>query len=584
MNRKGAQRKLAAILSADVAGYSRLVEADEEGTVARLKIILTQKIEPGVTGHGGRIVKTSGDGLLAEFPSIVDAMRCALAMQDAVGEANAGIPAERHILFRIGVNLGDVLAEKDDIHGEGVNVAARLQQLAEIGGICVSRAVREQIGNRLPIAFRDGGEQTVKNIQQPIHVFHLAPAAGQGATAAPPSLAEADSSKPTIAVLPFVNMSGDSEQEFFADGLTEDIITELSRFRELFVISRTSTFKFKGKSVTVQDAAKELGVQYVVEGSVRKSGNRVRVTVQLIEAENGRHLWAERYDRQLEDIFAIQDEMTSAIVAILPGRVEAATRERVKRKQPDNLAAYECVLAGKILHHRSTKEDNAAALKLLERAIELDPNYAHAHAWRACTLGQAWIKGYITDRDFVWNEMIAELQAALAIADDDSDVHRILAAVHLTVHDFGKAVYHQDRALALNPNDDLIVVQQGEILTWLGRPLEGIEWVRKAMRLNPYHPQRFWNHLGRAYFVARRYAEAIEAIKHIGAPDQTYHAFLAACLARAGDPAAAREQAAAVMKLDPSFTIQGTLATLHYRNEDDREHHRESLLAAGFPA
>ena len=310
-------------------------------------------------------------------------------------------------------------------------------------------------------------------------------------------------------------MSGDPEQEFFADGLTEDIITELSRFRELLVISRNSVFVHKGKAVRVQEVAREFGVQYVVEGSVRKAGNRVRVTVQLIDAETDRHVWAERYDRELEDMFAIQDEMTSAIVATLPGRVEAATHERAKRKPTDNMAAYECVLAGKVLHHRSTPEDNAEAQRLLDRAIALDPEYAHAHAWRACVLGQTWVNGWCEDRDATWDRVVAGLQTALALDDNDSDVHRILAAVSLAHGEHDKARYHQERALGLNPNNDLIVVQQGELLTWLGRPEDGIEWIRKAMRLNPHHPERFWNHLGRANFVARRYAEAVEAFSRI---------------------------------------------------------------------
>ena len=283
-------------------------------------------------------------------------------------------------------------------------------------------------------------------------------------------------------------MSGDPEQEFFADGLTEDIITELSRFRELLVISRNSAFVHKGKPVRVQAVAREFGVQYLVEGSVRKAGNRVRVTVQLIDAEADRHVWAERYDRELEDIFAIQDEITGTIVATLPGRVEAASHERANRKPTANMVAYECVLAAKVLHHRSTPADNAEAQRLLDRALELDPNYAHAHAWRACVLGQTWVNGWCEDRDAVWDRMVAELGIALALDDHDSDVHRILAAVALAHDDHDQAAYHQERGLALNPNYDLILVQQGELLTWLGRPEDGIEWIRKAMRLNPYHP------------------------------------------------------------------------------------------------
>jgi adenylate cyclase len=379
-------------------------------------------------------------------------------------------------------------------------------------------------------------------------------------------------------------MSGDPEQEFFADGLTEDIITALSRFRDLFVISRNSAFVYKNRAVKIQEVAAEFGVQYVVEGSVRKAGRRVRVTVQLIDAESDRHVWAERYDRELEDIFAIQDEVTASIVATLPGRVEAASHERAKRKPTASMAAYECVLAGKVLHHRSTRQDNAEAQRLLERAIALDPKYAHAHAWLACVLGQAWTYGWCEDRDAPFRRAAEESQIALALDENDSDVHRILGAINLIRDNHERAMYHQERALSLNPNNDLIVVQQGELLTWLGRADEGIEWIRTAMRLNPYHPERYWSHLGRAYFVARRYAEALEAFARISRPDHTHHAFMAAACAQLDDETGARAHAEEVLSRQPGFSVDAYLATLHYRHESDRSHHRDGLLKAGLPA
>jgi adenylate cyclase len=384
-------------------------------------------------------------------------------------------------------------------------------------------------------------------------------------------------------VLPFVNMSGDPEQEFFADGLTEDILTELSRFRDLLVISRNAAFVHKGKPVKARDIAQEFGVDYVVEGSVRKSADRVRVTVQLIDGETETHVWAERYDRKLEDIFAIQDEVTSAIVATLRGRVEAATQERVKRKRPENLAAYEYVLTGKVLHHWSARESNAEALRMLDKAIELDPKYAHAHAWKACVVGQAWVHGWADDPEASLRKIAEELQIALSLDDNDADVHRILAATNVIHNEFDKAAYHQERALSLNPNSDLIVVQQGEVLTWLGRPLEGIEWIRKAMRLNPYHPERFWNHLGRAQFTARLYADAIESFSRINAPDYAHHAFLAAASAQLGNSTSAAAHTREVLSRQPAFTIDSYLATLHYKRDEDRAHYREGLVKAGLP-
>jgi adenylate cyclase len=583
-----AERRLAAVLAADMVGYSRLMEVDETGTLARLKTHRIELIDPTIAKNRGRMIKTTGDGMLLEFHSVTDAVMCAAEIQRRMARRNADVPPARWIQFRIGINLGDVIVEDDDIFGDGVNVAARLETIAEPGGICVSGAVRDQVGNRLgDVAFEDLGEQSVKNIARPIRVFRVlldvveTPAL-QGTKDAIGATTVAK--KPSIAVLPLVNMSGDPEQEFFADGLTEDIITELSRFRGLLVISRNSTFVYKGKAVKVQEVAREFGVDYVLEGSVRKVGDRIRVTVQLIDAETDRHVWAERYDRKLEDIFALQDEMTCAIAATLPGRVEAATHDRVNRKPTDNMAAYECVLAAKVLHHRSIRADNAEALRLLDRALVLDPNYAHAHAWKGCVLGQAWTYDWCADRDATFQQVAEELEVALALDDNDSDVHRILAALNLARDDHDKAAYHQQRALALNPNYDLVVVQQGELLTWLGRPEEGIEWIKKAMRLNPYHPERFWSHLGRACYCAEKYAEAAEAFSRITRPDYTHHAFLAAIFASMGNAVAAAAHAAEVLKREPKFSVSLYLATQHYRSDVDRRRHEAGLLGAGLPA
>lgn len=586
MDVPGPERRLAAVLAADMVGYSRLMEVDETGTLARLKTHRIELIDPAIAKNRGRIIKTTGDGMLVEFHSVADAVLCAAEVQRRMARRNTDVSPARWIQFRIGINLGDVIVEDNDIFGDGVNVAARLEMLAEPGGICVSGAVRDQVGHRLDdISFEDLGDQSVKNISRPIRVFRvrLEPDSKASLEGAKSAAAAATSKKPSIAVLPLANMSGDPEQEFFADGLTEDIITELSRFHDLLVISRNSTFVHKGKAVKVQEVAREFGVNYVLEGSVRKAGDRIRVTVQLIDAETDTHIWAERYDRQLEDIFAIQDEMTRAIVATLPGRVEAASHDRAKRKPTDNMAAYECVLAAKVLHHRSIREDNAEAQRLLDRALALDPDYAHAHAWKACVLGQTWVHEWCADRDATFQQVGAELEIALALDDNDSDVHRILAALNLMREDHDKAAYHQERALALNPNYDLVVVQQGELLTWLGRPEEGIDWIKKAMRLNPYHPERFWSHLGRACYCAEKYAEAIEAFSRITRPDHTHHAFLAATFAQMGNAVAAAAHVAEVLKRAPQFSTAVYLATQHYQREVDRQRHEAGLLKAGLP-
>ena len=587
MDEHNVERRLAAVLAADVVGYSRLMEVDEAGTLARLKTVRLELIDPTIAKCKGRIIKTTGDGMLVEFQSVTEALRCAVDFQQRMARRNRDMPASRSLLYRIGINLGDVIVEENDIFGDGVNVAARLESMAEPGGICVSAAVRDQVGDRLDVSYEDLGEQQVKNINRPIRIFKVvlnsqsleADKARPDAQPEPPTRTR----KPSIAVLPFVNMSGDAEQEFFADGLTEDIITELSRFRELLVISRNAVFMHKGKPVKAQEIAREFSVDYVVEGSVRKIGDRVRVTVQLIDGETETHVWAERYDRKLEDIFAIQDEVTSSIAATLFGRVEAARHDRVQRKRTDNMAAYEYVLTGKVLHHWSNREANAEALRMLNHAIELDPNYAHAHAWKACVTGQAWLNKWCADADASVRTIADELQIALSLDDNDADVHRILAALNLNFNEHTKASYHQERALSLNPNSDLIVVQQGELLTWLGRPAEGIEWIRRAMRLNPYHPQRFWAHLGRAQYTARSYADAIQSFSKLTAPDHTHHAFLAASSAQLGNRTAAAAHTQEVLRCEPTFTVQSYLATLHYQQPSDTEHVREGLVKAGLP-
>ena len=579
------QRRLAAILSADAQGYSRLMSEDDAATV-RMLATCRETVTQLVQARHGRVVDMPGDNMLAEFGSAVDAVEAAVAIQHQLAACNSELSEQRRMQFRIGVNLGDIIVEDGRIYGDGINIAARVEKLADPGGICISAKVHDEVHRKLELQFDDLGEHELHNISARVRVYRIA--LGPKSEARPAERAKAGAgerqAKPSIIVLPFTNMSGAAEQEFFADGLTEDILTELSRFRELFVISRNTAFKLKGQAVDVKKVARELGVQYVIEGSVRRAGNRVRVTVQLIDGETDTHLWAERYDRDLEDIFAIQDEITSAIVATLPGRVEAAARGRAERKPPESLAAYECVLEAKLRHHRSKRQENEQAQKLIVRAIELDPKYAHAHAWKACIIGQQMVNGWCADAVGAREQIERELEIALALDENDSDVQRVLAALRLLQKNHDKAQFHQQRALGLNPNDDLIVVQHGEILTWVGEPESGIPWIQKAMRLNPFHPPRFWNHLGRAYFVARRYAEAADAFKRIAAPDQFHHAFLAACHARLGDAAAADKHVAEVVGRDSGFSWSATLVpVLYYKHDSDLAHHRDSVVKAGLP-
>jgi len=577
------EHRLAAVLAADMVGYSRLMEADERGTLARLRTHRIELIDPAIAKNQGRIIKTTGDGMLVEFQSVADAVRCAVEIQERMRRRNSDVADDRRIEFRIGINLGDIIFEDGDIFGDGVNIAARVEQLAEVGGICVTAAVHDQVDGRVDAAFEDLGEKLLKNIRRPVRIYRVAGQSPEPKPAPAKGQPAAGVVKPTVAVLPFANMSGDPEQEFFVDGLTEDILTELSRRRELFVISRTSTFVYKGQAANLREVAQKLGARYLVEGSVRKAGDRLRVTVQLIDTASDAHIWAERYDRKLDDVFSIQDEITAAIVATLPGRLEAAQHDQLARMKPSSMAAYECVLAAKVMHHRSTRDDNVEALKLVDRALKLDPDYAHAHAWRGCILGQAWGYGWCKDKDATLNEVAFELDKAMALDDNDADVHRILAAVAIMRSDMNRARYHQDRALTLNPNYDLVVVQMGELFTWLGRAEEGIEWIRKAMRLNPHHPARFWSHLGRAHFVGRQYAQAIEAFMHLSTMDAQQHAFLAACYGWLGDRTAATAHVTRLGELDPELDLQKFLATMHYANEADLQHLREGLIKAGMP-
>jgi adenylate cyclase len=579
----GLRHRLAAILAADVAGYSRLMAQDEHATLANLDAargVFRLRIE----ANQGRVIDMAGDSVLAAFETASGAVSAALEIQKALAMTGEAMPEAQRMRFRIGIHLGDVIEKTDGtIYGDGVNIAARLEGLAEPGGVTVSGMVHEAVRSRVAAHFADLGEQSVKNIAVPVRAFRVLRDATDAGAPAPAPAALPLPGKPSIAVLPFTSMSGDAQHEYFADGIVEDIITELSRYSELFVIARNSTFTYKGRAVKVQDVRRDLGVHYVVEGSVRRSGNRVRVTVQLVDAATGNHIWAERYDRDFVDLFDLQDELTRAIVATLPGRLGAAEAERLRRKPPSDMAAFDYLLAGKIHHHRATPQDNDEALRLLDKAIALDPQFAQAHAWKACTLGQAAERGFRNPPEKVLMQAWEEINKAVALDEDDVECHRLLCEVCIETRQLDQAVLHNERALAMNPNDPRLVAQKGEVLTWLGQSIEAVEWLKTAMRLDPHGAPTRAHLLGRALFGAQQYAEALEAFRRIRSPRHGHLAFMAACEAQLGRDDEARERVAAAVALKPDLAIKGFVEGLFYREASDREHLAAGLRKAGLP-
>ncbi len=578
------ERKLAAILAADVAGYSRLMGADEEGTLARLKALRAELIDPSIAGYNGRIVKTTGDGLLVEFASVVDAMRCATAWQTAM--ADRPQPAETRIDFRIGVNLGDVIIDGDDIFGDGVNIAARLEAMAEPGGICIARTVLTQTRGKLDIPVEDLGEQALKNIAQPVHVFRVLAERKQMPEPAALPLPE----KPSIAVLPFQNMSGDPEQEYFADGIAEDVITLLSKSRGLFVIARNSTFTYKGRAIDVKAVGRELGVRYVLEGSVRKAANRVRVTAQLIEAATGGHLWAERYDRDLSDIFAVQDEITASVSAAILPTMERSERERAARKPPDSLDAWECYHRG--LWHFSKVEagENALAIGFFERAIELDPGFASAHAALSLALwAQASIFQPQAERKIHLPRSAEHARRAIALDASDALGHSGLSRVLTMTGRHEEAIAEADLAVSLDPNSALAHACQGGARAFGGRPREAIEPLQTAMRLSPFDPSMpvILHWLGRAYYYMGDYPTAVTTARQLcrSYPDlQPAHRTLIAGLGQTGQSdEAQRIMAEALERFGPDLrTLMAPLGPAPMEDRaEDREHLLEGYRKAG---
>jgi adenylate cyclase len=572
------ERRLSAILAADVAGYSRLMHNDEEATHAKLTALLTDAVAPAIAEHRGRIVKNTGDGFLAEFPSAVEAVRAALQFQTRINDPTIGDVEDRRIAFRVGINIGDVIVEPHDIFGDGVNIAARLESIAEPGGICISSFAYDQVRGKVGVEFTDLGEQNLKNINRPVRAYRVKTNGGtlKAALALP--------DKPSIAVLPFENMSDAAENTYFSDGIAEDIITELSRYPDLFVIARNSSFTYRGKSVRATNAARKLGVQYILEGSVRRSGNSVRITAQLIDAVSDKHLWAQRYDRDLKDIFAIQDEVTKSIVAVLPARIEAAAVEEASRKTSNSLEAYDYLLRGKYYHHLITPEANQEAEANFDHALELDPRFAAAYAWKACTLGQARIQGFRPATPELMQEISLFVGIATRLDENDTECHRIMCRLALIEGQFAKSEHHLDRALAMNPNDPRLVVQRGINLTYLGDPTAAIPWIEQAMRLDPFSADRYYLDLVRALFMAERAVEAIEVLERMQPTNYEHSVWLAACCAATNEDVAAREAGKQAVALRPDLSISTYgVGGFTWKRPEDKARLHNNLLRSGLP-
>jgi adenylate cyclase len=584
------ERRLTAILAADVAGYSRLIGADEEGTLAQLKAFRKTLVDPTIAKHRGRIVKTTGDGMLVEFASAVDAARCAVEVQRGMADENTEIPQAKRIEFRIGIHLGDIIIDDNDIFGDGVNIAARLESIAVPGGISISRAVHDQVRDRINVCFDDKGEIALKNIARPVQVFAISGAKESKTTVSPeskPALALPD--KPSIAVLPFTNMSGDPEQDYF-DGMAEDIITALSHFKALFVIARNSSFTYKGRAVDVKQVGRELGVRYVLEGSVRKSANRVRITGQLVDTATGAHLWADRFDGGLGDIFDLQDQVTESVVGAIAPAVEKAEIERAKRKPTESLDAYAIYLRGVAMSYQfASRQANDEALRLFNSAIELDPDFASAYGRAALCYLWAKVNGWISDTANEIAEVTRLAQRAVELGKDDAIALAASGwALAYVVGDLGVGAGLIDRALVLNSNSAEAWYFGGWAKIWLGEPEAAIERLARAMRLSPLDPRLMGMRAGTAYahFFLGRYDEAASwaAMALQDNPDyQPGLRIAAASNAMAGRPEQAHKAVARLRQLNPALRVSTLKDVLGPYRREDFSRYEEGLRRAGLP-
>jgi TolB-like protein/class 3 adenylate cyclase/tetratricopeptide (TPR) repeat protein len=563
-------RRLAAIMAGDVAGYSRLMSSDEEGTLRQLKAHRRELVDPKIAEHRGRIVKTTGDGILVEFVSVVDAVRCAVDIARGMRERNISVPVGRKIEFRTGINVGDIISDGTDIFGDGVNVAARLEALAEPGGIMVSRVVYEQVRDKLSFGFDDMGEQSVKNIPRPIGVHRISLTDDVPARLAGSATAQSETSdRPSIAVLPFDNVSGDPEQEYFADGISEDIITGLSKLRWFFVIARNSSFAYKGKAVDVKRAARELGVRYVLEGSVRKGGNRVRITAQLIDATTGNHIWADRYDGEIADVFVLQDEITRKVIAAIEPKLLEAEAMRSRSRSPEDLGAWDLVMQANSVFWRMTRADIETAIAMLQQATSRYPDYAPAQSMLAfALLFRAIPAGAFHSPDL--DEALPLAKRAAELDDNDPWAHLALGWANVLMRRTDVAVEEYQRALDINPNFAAAHGHLGLALALDEQCDKAVEHLEQAVRMSPHDPQQFLFNvsLAIAHYVAGRYQEAIvfgrKAVQQragfSGGPR-----IYAASLAQAGQINEARIAIEQMKVLQPDISIDWIKANIPYK-------------------
>ena len=619
MGGRSVERRLAAILSADVEGYSRLMGDDEVATV-RAITEYRAVIASTVAAHGGRVVDAPGDNVLAEFASVVDAVQCAVDIQRELHSRNAELPPARRMRFRIGINLGDVIVEGDRLYGDGVNIAARLESLAEGGGICLSGTAYDQIEGKLPFRCEFTGEHAVKNIARPVRVYRLhlepggapRPARGGGNARGrwvkgvvavlvallvlgaagwagrhwltPESAGLPLPDRPSVAVLPFANLSQDPAQEYFSDGVTEDLITGLSKVSGLFVIARNSVFTYKGKAVKIRDVGRDLGVRYVLEGGVQRAGSRVRITAQLVDATTGYHIWAERYDREVSDIFALQDEVTQRIVGAMAVRLTEAEKVRLGRAPTGVLEAYDLVLRGNIERQRTTREGNAEARRLFVQAIDLDPNYASAYLGLAWTHLQGWQFLWSADREAL--ERARELgEKAIALNDSLVSAYCLLGQVYLWKKEHERAIAQAERAVALAPNDADGYETLAEVLGWSGRPEESISRIQHAMRLNPRYPFFYWWPLGHGYYLTGRRQEALDTFARLLKANPNFtpaHAYRAVLLGELGRETEAREEWKETGALSPGVSMPSLRDRIPYKRPADLDRLLSAAHRAGL--